>query len=97
MTTDLAKITTQLEQAPAAETAEVHETVTFPNGRGVSILRNRWSYGGLAGLFEVAVLDHRGEIDYSTEVTGDVLGWQTVQDVLEVMKQVADLPAAIGR
>lgn len=92
MTTDLAKITTQLEQAPAAETAEFHETVTFPNGRGVSIIRNQWSYGGSRGLFELAVLDRKGDVDFSTPVTPDVLGHLDIPGVLQAMKAVADLP-----
>jgi len=80
-----------LELGATAES--FHEVVVFPNGRGVSILRNRGSYGGRAGLFEVAVLDSKGEIDYSTPVTYDVLGWQTVDEVLDAMKRVHDLPA----
>ena len=87
---ELATITTALEA-----TGDHMERVTFPNGRGVSIIRNRGSYGNVQGLFEVAVLDASGELDYSTPVTGDVLGWQTVAEVLDVMKQVADLPADV--
>lgn len=78
-----------------AKTGDHMERVMFPNGRGVSIIRHAFSYGGKAGLFEVAVLDSTGELDYSTPVTDDVLGWQTVEDVLNVMKAVSELPAAI--
>lgn len=70
------------------------EQVKFPNGRGVSIVRHQHSYGGRSGLFELAVLDSTGEIDYSTPVTGDVLGYLTVDEVLQAMKQVFDLPPA---
>lgn len=83
-------------RAALSTTGDHMERVTFPNGRGVSIIRHEYSYGGRNGLFEVAVLDSTGEIDYSTPVTGDVLGWQTVEEVLTAMKAVADLPAAQG-
>lgn len=81
--------------AALATSGAFREEVTFPNGRGVSIIRHAGSYGSNAGLFEVAVLSADGRLDYSTPVTDDVLGWQTVADVLEVMKQVADLPKAV--
>jgi hypothetical protein len=71
------------------------EQVFFKNGRGVSIIRHSGSYGGNAGLFELAVLKADGELDYSTPVTGDVLGWLTVPEVLEAMKAVSDLPAEL--
>lgn len=76
-------------------TGDHFERVMFPNGRGVSIIRHDHSYGGNAGLFEVAVLDADGDLDYSTPVTGDVLGWLSVDEVLNTMKAVYDLPAAL--
>jgi hypothetical protein len=75
-------------------TGDHRERVFFGNGRGVSIVRHDYSYGGKQGLFEVGVLGLDGELDYSTPVTGDVLGWQTVAEVVLTMKAVADLPAA---
>lgn len=75
--------------------AEYSERVQFQNGRGVSIIRNRWSYGGKSGLFEVAVLDASGELDYSTPVTGDVLGYLNPSEVVDVMRQVSELPSAL--
>lgn len=77
----------------SAATGEFHEIVKFANGRGVSIIRNSGSYGQQAGLFEVAVLNAAGDLDYSTPVTDDVIGWQSVTDVLDVMKAVAALPS----
>lgn len=78
-----------------AESGDFQERVTFPNGRGVSIIRNSYSYGGRDGMFEVAVLDASGELDYSTPVTADVLGYQTVEDVLRTMQEVAELSAEL--
>jgi hypothetical protein len=75
-------------------TGDHFEHVMFENGRGVSIIRHKGSYGGRNGLFELAVLDSEGEIDYSTPVCGDVLGWLSVDEVLEAMRKVAALPPA---
>ena len=84
----LEKVTSELQRG-----GDFRERVMFPNGRGVSIVRHDYSYGGQQGLFEVGVLGADGELDYSSPVTGDVLGWQTVTDVVLTMKAVADLPA----
>jgi hypothetical protein len=73
------------------------EWVFFANGRGVSVIRNEFSYGGRSGLFEVAVLDEEGNPDYSTPVADDVKGWLTVPEVLDVMKAVSELPAVLSR
>lgn len=93
MSKSLETIKSALELAAGA--GDVQERVTFPNGRGVSIIRNSYSSGHANGLFEVAVLDASGEMDYSTPVTDDVLGYLTVDDVLQVMLQVAELPAEL--
>ena len=92
MTTDLAKVATDLQ----ATTGDHQEKVFFENGRGVSIIRNQWSYGGSRGLFELAVLGKNGDVDFSTPVTEDVLGHLTVEGVLDAMKAVADLPPVNG-
>lgn len=87
-TMDLAKIATALDNG-----GDHAEQVKFPNGRGVSIIRNAMSYGHAQGLFEVAVLDADGEFDYSTPVTDDVLGYLSIPEVVAAMKAVAALPA----
>lgn len=84
---EIAKVATALKQS----TGDHMERVMFPNGHGVSIIRNQFSYGGGAGLFEVAVLDSNGALDYSTPVTGDVIGHLDIPGVLDVMKAVAAL------
>lgn len=85
----------ELFKATLEASGDHREQVFFKNGRGVSIIRHSGSYGGNAGLFELAVLDSTGELDYSTPITGDVLGWLTVTEVLNAMKAVSDLPAAL--
>lgn len=87
---ELAKIATALAEVKG----DHREKVVFPNGHGVSIIRNEYSYGGRSGLFEVAVLGSDGQLDYSTAVTDDVIGHLNIEGVLDVMKQVADLPTA---
>lgn len=56
--------------------------VEFPNGYTASVIRTSHSYGGTAGLFEIAVM-YDGELDYTTSVTDDVLGYLTEQDVVD--------------
>ena len=63
----------------------------FPNGYSVSVVRGESTYGGPAGLYELAVM-HSGKIVYDTPVTEDVLGWLTEGDVTERMSEVAALP-----
>ena len=63
----------------------------FTNGYGVSIVRNKMSYGGKDGLFELAVLDSAGEITYDTEITDDVVGYLTAPEALILAMRVAAL------
>jgi len=67
--------------------------ISFPNGYGASIVCNQLSYGGKRGLFEVAVLK-QGELCYSTPITGDVLGFLNFSDVVDILKQIEELPSA---
>ena len=62
----------------------------FDNGYGASIIRNQFSYGGDRGLWEVAVTSG-GEVDTSTSVTGDVLGFLTEQGVIETLIKIKEL------
>lgn len=72
----------------------VHAVHLFDNGYGVSVVRTPFSYGGQQGLYEVAVIQgdqDNWQITYDTSITGDVLGWQTPQDVDNVLNQVQSL------
>jgi hypothetical protein len=64
----------------------------FPNGRGASVVNHMDSYGGDRGLQELAVLDAEGELDYTTPVTDDVVGWLSEPAVLEYLIKIRDLP-----
>ena len=65
----------------------------FPNGYGVSIICNDFSYG-----LEMAVL--KGDADnyemcYDTPITDDVLGHLTPEDLTEYIQMVKDLPPVL--
>ncbi len=66
---------------------------TFPNNRGASVISHQYSYGGLQGLWELAVTGADGHLDYSTPVTNDVIGWLSVGQVGDLLAQIAALPA----
>lgn len=62
--------------------------VRYPNGYAASIVKHFGSYGAEADLWEVAVLrqdvDGQWRISYDTDITNDVLGFQTEADVVAV-------------
>ena len=61
----------------------------FDNGYGVSVVKFNGSYG-YPNLWEVAVM-YEGSLTYNTDITDDVIGYQTDQDVTDVMKKVQAL------
>jgi len=69
----------------------VRSRMMFENGFGVSVVSHTFSYGGKDGLFEIAVLDKKGDITYDTSVTNDVIGYLNPDEVTEIMKQVQSL------
>lgn len=70
--------------------------VEFGNGRGASVVQHDHSYGGTSGYWELAVLDGSGDIDYSTPLTGDVIGWLDTQQVEEHLATIAGYPHLSG-
>jgi hypothetical protein len=64
---------------------------TFPNGYGASIIQHEYSYGGREGLWEIAVLGKNGQLDYTTPVTDDVLGYVPQNEVMGYLEQIAAL------
>lgn len=65
----------------------------FPNGYGASVVKHDFSYGHEDGLWELAVLDSNGDIDYDTEIADDVVGYLTNDDVDEILAQIENLEA----
>jgi len=69
----------------------VQKVYQFPNGYGASVIRHKGSYGFVKGLWEVAVLDEAGHLDYSTPITDDVLGRLNDSEVDNVLGQISRL------
>lgn len=65
----------------------------FENGYGLSIISNKFSYGGSKGLFEVALLCENGVIMYDKDMGfGDVVGHLDFADVAVLIQMVSTLP-----
>lgn len=66
----------------------------FPNDYGASVVKHWGSYGHDRDLWELAVLVFDGdmwELTYDTEITDDVEGYLTDQDVLELLRRIQAL------
>lgn len=66
----------------------------FPNDYGASVVKHWSSYGHDRDLWELAVLvfdDDMWDLTYDTEITDDVEGYLTDQDVLELLGRIRDL------
>lgn len=63
----------------------------FPNGYGVSVLFGDVFYSNGIDTYELAVL-HNGHLDYTTEVTDDVLAYITKEEVTAAMITLQMLP-----
>ena len=75
----------------------IHAHVKFPNGYGASIIQSAFSYGGLKGLYELAVLAGPQEkICYTTPITDNVLGHLTEEGVTEALIAIEALPFYTG-
>lgn len=66
-------------------------TYHFSNGYSASVVCHSFSYGGDNGLYEIAVM-YNDQIVYNTPITNDVLGHLTMDDVIDVLKDIKDLP-----
>jgi hypothetical protein len=62
----------------------------FPNGYAASVLRGGTAYTA-GGTYEIAVMSH-GQLDYTTPITGDVLGYLSEAEANEILAQIAALP-----
>ena len=72
--------------------------LTAPNGYAASVVKNRYSYGGHRGLYELAVLDSDGHLNYDTPVTSDVIGWLTPEGVEAHLQEIdALIPESVRR
>ena len=63
----------------------------FENGYGASVVSHDVSYGGDRGLYEIAVLDSKGDLCYDTPITDDVVGYATENKVLDTLHRIKSL------
>lgn len=64
--------------------------IQYPNGYGASIVRGGPFYT-TGGTYELAVLNDEGEVDYSTHITSDVLGYLSEKEVTNILKDIFEL------
>jgi hypothetical protein len=64
----------------------------FYNGYSVSVVFGDMFYSNGVDTYELTIFNPEGDIDYSTELTDDVLGYQTAEEITKAMKFVNDLP-----
>ena len=69
----------------------IQKLYQFDNHMGASVIRHDGSYGSDQGLWELAVLNEAGEINYSTEITNDVIGHLTWAKVSETLRRIQAL------
>ena len=66
----------------------------FENNYGASIVKHDYSYGRDDDLWELGVISYRGndwDLDYDTDITGDVIGWLTDEEVRNLLQRIKDL------
>ena len=69
----------------------IQKIYKFENGRGASVIRGPYSYGGEEGFYELAVLDENGHLDYATPITNGVIGWLKWEEVIELLRKIKEL------
>lgn len=62
----------------------------FNNGYGVSVVFGSCFYSNGIDTYELAIL-RDADICYDTEITNDVIGYLTSDEVSKIMKQVQEL------
>ena len=69
----------------------------FENRYGASVVKHGFSYGHEQDLWELAVIrfgadDRDWEIEYDTDITDDVEGYLTDEEVRELLGRIKELP-----
>ena len=75
----------------------IQKIYCFENGFGASVIQHEFSYGNKLDLWEVGVLEFEDELyslTYETEVTDDVIGNLTLEQVEEVLNKIKNLKGA---
>lgn len=76
----------------ASSTQRFAFEMKFSNGYRGSVVRSRHTYGGAAGLFELAVKNPEGNLVYDTPITGDVVGHLTASETAALLWLIGQLP-----
>lgn len=67
----------------------------FENGYGASVIKGQGTYGYDSDLWELAVitwdLEDEWDITYGTEITYDILGFLSTEDVLNTLNDIKNL------
>ena len=68
----------------------------FENNYGASVVKHFGSYGHEYDLWELAVIKFGAEtgewnLTYDTEITDDVLGWRTDEEIRDLLKKIKEL------
>ena len=76
----------------------VHYLFKFPNRYGASVIKRRCSYGYEDDLWELGVIrfgtdDEVWRLTYDTEITDDVIGFLTDENVRDLLKRIKELDA----
>jgi len=80
--------------SPAGNEQKVY---MMDNGYGASVVRGEYTYGGPEGLYELAVLKFESDdlnsasLCYDTDITDDVLGNLTVEEVDKLLERIEAL------
>ena len=68
----------------------------FENNRGASVVKHDFSYGNLVDTWELAVIAWTEDgsywfIDYSSDITDDVIGYLTDEEVRDLLQRIKEL------
>ena len=67
----------------------------FENQYGASVIKHKGSYGYEQDLWELAVIKYNDcgqwHLDFKTDITSDVEGYLTNEDVIDLLKQIKEL------
>lgn len=69
----------------------IQQLWTFTNGYSASVVKFPGSYGYDNNQWELAILDSNMELDYTTPITDDVVGYLSVSDVHDYLERIANL------
>ncbi len=77
------------------EKVKIHDghgyVYNFENGYGASVVQHSGSYGGNQGLYEIAVLDSKGDLCYDTPITDDVIGYANEEKIKDTLDRIKSL------